>query len=193
MLQIDDQIISTAVFDSYFQCDLKACKGVCCVYGSAGAPLNDEEAKIIETIYPVVKKYLPRKAIDVIDEQGFFVIDEEGDTVTPIVGEDECVYAYFEDGIALCAIEKAYFNGEIDFRKPISCHLYPIRISKYSSFEAVNYDKQDFCKSARDCGQKKKTEVFRFLREALIRKYGEKWYAEMQKIAKEYDNYRKNK
>jgi len=190
MLQIDEQILSTELFDQHFMCDLKKCRGVCCIYGSAGAPLEENEKQKLEEVYPIVKKYLPELAIKEIERQGLYVFDEDNDLVTPIIGNDECVYTYFDEGVALCAIEKAYFNKEITFRKPISCHLYPIRMRKYHTFEAVNYDVQHFCKPATELGAQQNVKVYMFLKDALIRKFGETWYTELEQIAQKYDEYR---
>jgi hypothetical protein len=181
MVQIDNTVVSFDLFDQSFLCDLAACKGICCVEGDSGAPLTPEEATEIERDYPVFKKYLDSKYKAIIEKEGFAVIDSDGDLVTPILGNKECVYTFTDDdGITKCAIEKAWSNGEIQFRKPISCHLYPIRITSYKHFDAINYQQLDICKPGRFCGAKNKLPLYKFLKEPLVRKYGEEWYAQLE-------------
>ena len=190
MFQIENDIVSDNIFDKYFCCDLDKCKGTCCVIGDSGAPLEKNELECFEEIYPHVEPYLNKKNIEEIKKQGFYIIDYDGDYVTPIVRGAECVYTYQENGITKCAIEKAYFEGKTKFRKPISCHLYPIRISKYKNYDGVNYDEQIFCKEARIKGDQEKILVYQYLKEPLVRKYGEKWYKEIQNVADAYKEYR---
>jgi hypothetical protein len=157
MVQVDDKVISLDLFEGRFVCDLGACKGICCVEGESGAPLDDDETDILEEIYPAVEPFLLPGAVAEIQKQGKWVVDGDGDKVTPIINGKECVYAYFEkDGTCKCAIEKAHALGLIAFKKPISCHLYPIRISRYESFEAVNYHHWDVCAPARILGKNSK-------------------------------------
>jgi hypothetical protein len=180
MVQIEDKIISLDVFDRQFACDLSACKGACCVDGDAGAPLNDDELRVLSEIFDEVKPYMRQEGIDAIKEQGFYVVDSDGDNTTPLINNNECAFVSFDvDGIAKCSIEQAYNDGKIDFKKPISCHLFPIRIEKYKDFDAVNYEAIDICKPACECGEKLQLPVFRFLKEPLIRQYGEKWFEEL--------------
>jgi hypothetical protein len=181
MLQIDDAIISFDIFEKTFLCDLSACRGECCVAGEAGAPLEEDEIAILENILPVVWNDLSDKAKEIIRQQGVSYIDEEGDFVTSIVNECECVFTYFDDkGICKCAIEKAYKEGKIDFYKPISCHLYPIRLEKYHDFTAVNYHKWSVCHTAWELGKKVGMPVYRFLKEPIIRRFGEEWYKQLE-------------
>jgi len=183
MIQIEDKIISRDIFEQHFCCDLSKCEGFCCVEGQSGAPLEDKETAILEEILPVIQPFLQEKALKVIEEKGVWETDTDGEKVTPLIDKDaECVYAYFENNICKCAIEKAYNLGLIDFPKPVSCHLYPIRITKYSDFEALNYHNWHVCKPARDLGYKSKIPVFRFLKKAIIRKYGERFYEEMEEL-----------
>jgi len=184
MVEVGKAIISLDVFAKEFVCDLHACKGACCEEGDSGAPLEKEELEIIDDIYENVKPYLPESGIKAIEKQGKYIVDSDGDYVTPLVNKRECAYTIYEQGIAKCGIEKAYFDKKISWRKPISCHLYPIRIKQYADFDAVNYDKQDICSPARACGAKLKVPVYKFLKEPLIRKYGIEWYSEVEDIAK---------
>ncbi len=181
MIPVGKTLVSDEVVSKRFVCDLKKCKGACCIEGESGAPLEKEELKILEDVYPAVKPYLTVAGIQTIEEKGLFLIDEDGDYVTPLIGEGgACAFTIFENGIAACGIEKAYNDGKIDFRKPVSCHLYPIRISQYKNYEAVNYHEWDVCSPACKLGNKLSVPVYRFVKDALIRKYGEHWYAELE-------------
>ena len=154
--------------------------------GDSGAPLTEEEAAIIEKEYPAFEKYLPDSHRKEIQRQGFSVIDEDKDLVTPLVNKRQCAYSFRDDkGILKCSIEKAFNEGKITFRKPISCHLFPIRITEYKRFDALNYEELDICKPGRDCGKSLKVPLYRFLKEPLVRKYGEDWYREVE-LAAEY-------
>ena len=188
MIQIEDKIISLDIFETYFFCDLSACKGSCCVEGDSGAPLLYEEKKILEEIYEKVKPYMSKEGKVEVEKNGVSTIDKDGDLTTTLVKNKECSFVIFENGIAKCSIEKAYNNGSIEFKKPISCHLFPIRIAEYSDFEAVNYEKIKICKPACDCGSKLKIPLFVFLKEPLIRKYGESWYEELLKVNSQLKN-----
>jgi hypothetical protein len=182
MISIDRTLVSDDVKDHFFVCNLSKCKGACCVEGDLGAPVEEEERAILEKIYPQVKPYLSKKGQEVIEKEGTWVMDWEGDYSTPTIDNKECAYAaYDEKGILKCGIEQAQRDGKIDFLKPISCHLYPIRISKYDEFEALNYDRWDICSDACDFGRELKVPIYKFLKEPLIRKYGEEWYARLVK------------
>ena len=184
MIQVEDKIISLDIFEKHFVCDLNACKGACCIEGDAGAPLSHEEEKILGKIYEKVKPYMREEGIIEIENQGVAVYDEEGDLTTPLVNNKECAFVIFENGITKCTIENAYNDGIIDFKKPISCHLFPIRIKEYRDFDAVNYEEIKICKPACECGSKLEVPVYVFLKESLIRKYGEDWYKELLEAAK---------
>jgi hypothetical protein len=181
MIIIDNAVISDDIKDQFFVCDLQKCKGACCVEGDSGAPLEDEETQILEDIYPLVKDYLTEAGREAIERQGKWVIDKDGDKGTPTIGDNrECAYAlYDQKGILKCGIEQAYLDGKINFKKPISCHLYPIRITKYDQFDALNYDRWDLCNPACSLGSQLGVPIYKFLKDALIRKYGESWYAEL--------------
>lgn len=182
MILIGNTVISDDIKDHFFTCNISKCKGACCVEGDLGAPLAKEELPIMEEIVEKVKPYLSEEGIKEIERQGTYILDEDGDYSTPTIGGRECAYAvYDEKGNLQCGIERAYNDGKIDFRKPVSCHLYPIRISSYEDYDAVNYDRWHICQPACILGNQLKTPVYKFCREALIRKYGEKWYAELEK------------
>ncbi|WP_372755779.1 DUF3109 family protein [Labilibaculum sp.] len=193
MLQIGKAIVSLDVIEKKFICDISKCCGACCIEGDSGAPLEEDEKKIIEDIYPDIKDYLTEKGIAEIEKQGTSMIDSDDDLVTPIINGKECVYTIFENGVAMCGIEKAFLDGKISFRKPISCQLYPIRIEKYAEFDAVNYNKWEICKPARELGFKNGTPVYVFLKEPLIRKYGKEWYEELQYAAEHIDEIMKKR
>ena len=187
MIEIDNTLISENLLDKKFVCDLTACKGACCVEGDSGAPLEDHETKEMEKAYPIVKPYMTEAGIKAVEEQGTWVVDSDGDKVTPLVGGDkECAFTGFDNGIAYCTIEKAWKDGKLKFRKPVSCHLYPVRITKYKTFDAVNYETWDICKPACACGKKLDVPVYKFVKDALIVKYGKKWYAQLEEAAKLY-------
>ena len=181
MLEIGKTLISLDVIEKHFLCDLMKCKGACCVEGDSGAPITKEEEQKIKEIYPVVEPYLPKINKETIQKQGVSYVDEDGDLVTILVNKSECAFTYRDDkGILKCAIEKAYFDGKTDFRKPISCHLFPIRITEYKRFDAVNYERLKICIPGRECGASQKLPMYKFLKEPLIRKYGEDWYKELE-------------
>jgi uncharacterized protein DUF3109 len=184
MLQIDDKIISLDVIEKQFVCDLDKCKGACCIHGDSGAPLDQDELLKIDEAYPIVQPLMTEKGIDAVERQGTYTIDQDGDYVTPLVDNKECAYVIFENGIAKCSIEKAYFDKLISFRKPVSCHLYPIRIKKFEKFDGVNYDKNEICKPACKIGEELKVPVYVFVKDALIRKYGKEWYEKLEYAAK---------
>ncbi len=185
MIEIGKCLVSRDVIDKKFVCNLSKCKGICCVEGDSGAPLNDEEIDILDKIYNDVKPYLRLEGIEAIEKQGKYIIDWDNEFVTPLINEKECAYAIFEDDIAKCAIEKAFLEGKIDFKKPISCHLYPIRVKKLKEFDAINYDIWDVCNTAIDFGEKNNVPVYKFLKEPLTRGYGKKWYSELELVASE--------
>ena len=188
MIQIDDKLISEDLFSEEFVCNLAKCKGICCVEGDAGAPLDEDETKILDKIYPKIKSYLRPEGIQAIEEQGIYTLDFEGDLVTPLVNNAECAYVIFDEkGYTKCAIEKAYEDGVIDWQKPISCHLYPIRITEYSNFSAINYHEWDICSDACTLGKELGVKVYQFLKKPLIRKYGEEFYQTLSEAAEEWE------
>jgi len=188
MLQIDKTIVSLDILEEKFCCDLVKCHGDCCIEGDSGAPVTSEEVNIIKNSYSEFESYLSERNRQEIKKQGFSVIDKDNDLVTPLVGNNECVYTFIdEEGNTKCAIERAYLEGKIGFRKPVSCHLFPIRITEYKRFDALNYQQLDICKAGRICGKRKGLPLWQYLKEPLIRKYGPKWYSELEIAAKVYE------
>lgn len=179
MLQIDRTIISFEVLRTFFCCDLDDCKGACCVEGESGAPLEEAETAFMTESLEEVKPFMTEAGKEVVAREGVFVRDVDGELVTPLVAGSECAFTFFEDGKAFCAFEKAFLEGRISFRKPVSCHLYPVRITRYRDFDAVNYHRWDICSGACRQGAKKEVPLYVFLREPLIRKYGAEWYEQL--------------
>ena len=188
MIQIDDKLISEDIFSEEFVCNLSKCKGACCVEGDIGAPLNKEETVILDRIFEQVKPYLRKEGVEAIEAQGTWVIDpNDGDYVTPMVEGRECAYVIFDDkGITKCGIEKAYEDGAVDWQKPISCHLYPIRVDEYRTFTALNYHKWDICSDACTLGRELQVPIYKFVKTPLIRKYGEEFYETLCEAADEW-------
>jgi len=193
MLAIGETLVSEDLIEKRFVCDLNACKGGCCVKGDYGAPLEDDELPILDKIYPKVKPYMREAGVKAIEKQGKYIRYEKTEWVTPLISGKECAYTVFENGIAKCAIEKAFYDGKVDFKKPVSCHLYPVRINKMkNSIEAVNYDKWSICKPACKLGDSLKVPLYKFLKDSLIRKFGEKWYEELEVAAEHLTSGKKN-
>ncbi|MDO5656460.1 MAG: DUF3109 family protein [Flavobacteriaceae bacterium] len=191
MIQIDNTIISTDLLKKEFVCNLQKCKGICCVEGDSGAPLDEDELPVLEEIFDKVKPFLRQEGIKAIEEQGKYVKDSDGDWVTPLVNDAECAYVIFDEkGITKCGIEKAWEAGEIDFQKPISCHLYPVRIQEFKAFTAVNYHRWEICNPACDFGKELGVTVAEFLKEPLIRKFGENWYEQLMAAKKEVKKFK---
>lgn len=188
MIQIDNTLVSLDVIECPFICDLSHCKGACCVEGDSGAPLQKKEIAELEKALPFVWDDLSPQAQAVIDKQGVAYIDQEGEIVTSIVDNKNCVFTCYDaDGVCKCAVEKAYRAGKISFYKPISCHLYPIRITEYDTFSAVNYNRWKICKAAEVLGKKEKLPLYQFLKEPLIRRFGEKWFQNLEQVATEWE------
>jgi hypothetical protein len=183
MIQIGNQLVSQDLREVHFICDLNACKGACCVEGDAGAPLELAETAILDEIYPKVAPYLSARSRKWLEKEGKWIQDGD-DYETPLLDGKECAYVVFEDGTAFCGIERAWADGQVQFKKPISCHLYPIRVSKLRALkvDAINYDKWHVCQPACDFGKRMKMPLFRFLKEPLTRKYGEDFYQELCEV-----------
>lgn len=183
MVEIGDKLISLDVFEKRFVCDLSACKGACCIEGDSGAPLEEEEISIIEDNLDAIKPYMRQEGLDVIDQMGVFYMDQDNEPVTSLVNNAECAFVFFdENNITKCSIEAAHNNGKLDFKKPISCHLYPIRVAKLRNYMAVNYSHWNICKDACKLGAELNVKTFKFLREPIIRKWGEEFYKDMERV-----------
>lgn len=188
MVQIGDVVVSMDIFREKFLCDLNACKGQCCVEGDAGAPLGLDEVAELEEVLPVVEKDLSPEAREVIGRQGVCYVDRDGDLVTSIVNGKDCVFTCYDaHGCCCCTVEKAYRAGKTDFYKPLSCHLYPIRVGDYGPYKALNYHRWDVCRSAVLLGEKENVRLYEFLKEPLIRRFGSEWYDELLNIARELE------
>jgi len=183
MFQLGKTIVSEEILEREFVCNLSACKGTCCIDGDAGAPLSVDETKIMEAIYPKVKPYLRPEGIAAIEAQGTWVKGEDGDFETTLIEGKDCAYVIFDGATALCGIEQAYNEGIVDWKKPVSCHLYPIRVKDFTEFTAVNYDKWHICDDACTLGKELQVPVYKFVKEALVRRFGEDWYLELEKVA----------
>lgn len=181
MIEIDDKIVSVDILTTDFLCDVARCKGICCVEGNAGAPLEMDEMDVLEELYPIYEKYMTPEGREAIERDGFAVVDIDGDLTTPLVNDAECAYSYNEGGVTLCAIEKAYLAGECSWRKPISCHLYPIRVAKFSNGTyGLNFHRWNVCASAFECGRKMGVPAYKMLKEAISRAFGEEFYAALE-------------
>ncbi len=186
LIEIEDKVISTQIFEKNFVCDLSACKGQCCVSGDSGAPISVEEISILEDEIDEIKPFMTKRGIKVIENQGVFYVDQENEKVTSLIDEKECAFVSFnKEGIAQCSIEMAYKEGKTTLKKPISCHLFPIRVKKFKAFTALNYSKWDICEPACECGEKLKVPVFIFLKDALIRAFGRRFFSELLAVNKE--------
>ena len=181
MVQIQDTIVSLDVITKEFCCDLKKCHGACCVEGDAGAPVTVDEIAQIEELLPIIKDMLSPEAINAIEEKGIAYPDPEGELVTQIVNGKDCVFTcYDENGCCFCAIEKAYREGKVKFMKPVSCHLYPIRVKKIGPYWGLNYDRWDVCQAAVIKGHREHIPVYKCLKEPLLRRFGQDWYDELE-------------
>ena len=185
MFQLNKTIVSEEILEKEFVCNLSACLGACCVDGDAGAPLDEEETKILAEIYPKIKSYLRPEGIKAIEEQVTHIVSEFGELETPLIEGKDCAYVIFDGKTALCGIEQAYNEGIVTWKKPVSCHLYPIRVKEYSDFSAVNYHKWHICSDACALGAELGVPVYQFVKEALVRKFGQQWFDELDKVAQE--------
>lgn len=181
MIVIDNTLISDDIARVRFACDLDKCLGACCVEGDAGAPLEIEEIGKLEDYIDQIKPFMNPRGIAVVDKNGVFDYDAQGSFVTPLVDNKECAFVFFEKNIARCAIEKAYEEKQIPFPKPLSCHLYPVRITRFKSYDGVNYHRWHICEKARTRGKKENVFLYQFLKESFIRKYNKAWYNKLLK------------
>ena len=185
MILIDDVIISSDVVSKQFVCDLNACKGVCCIEGEGGAPLEENEVKIIEEIFSEVKPYLRKEGLEEIEKQGLYTTSKDSKKATPLIDGGACVYVIFDEaGVTKCGIEKAWEDGKINFQKPVSCHLYPVRTKNMEEMTAVNYEKWEICSAACALGEQLQVPVYKFVKDALIRKFGSLFYQRLDESAK---------
>ncbi len=183
LVEIDDKIVSTDLFSEKFVCDLSKCKGACCVKGNGGAPLTGKEVELIEDNLEQIKPFMSEKGIQTIKDEGVYYLDEEDAPATKLIDKKECCFVYFDNSnTAKCSIETAYKSGEIDFNKPQSCHLYPIRIKEFTEFTALNYEEWDICAPACSLGQSLKVPVYKFLKEPITRVFGRSFFDELSKI-----------
>ena len=188
MFLIQNTLVSLDVLEKEFCCDLDKCRGCCCIEGDAGAPISDDEVKQIEAILPVLLPEMTKEAREVVAGQGISYLDPSGEQVTSIVNDKDCVFARTDhNGWCYCLIEKAYNAGKIGFKKPVSCHLYPIRLTKVGDLTGVEYHRWDICHCGRQLGKKLHIPLYKFLREPLIRRFGEEWYAELELTASEWE------
>jgi len=193
MIDIDGKIISTDILTERFCCDLGACRGVCCVEGDSGAPIEPEEAGILEKEFDNYKPYMTPEGIDAVEKQGFMVVDSEGDFTTPLVRGAECAFSFNSGGNTMCAIEKAFIEGKTFFRKPSSCHLYPIRVKRFSDGTfGLNLHRWDICRSAFVCGVKRDMPVYKWLREAITDRFGHEFYDALDAAARYIETYEEN-
>lgn len=193
MLIVGNCIISDDIADRLFCCDMASCHGRCCVEGDAGAPLESDEAVTLKRIFPQVEPYMTEAGRKAVEEQGVAVYDSEGDLGTPLVSNGECAFVTWDgprtSGLALCALEKAFRDGKTDFLKPISCHLYPVRVENYGEFTSLNYHKWEVCQSAVCPGNTGRMPLYKFLKEALVRRFGQQWYDELVQQIDESQRY----
>ena len=181
MIEIDDKIVSSDLLRECFACDLGKCKGISCVEGDAGAPLELDEVDLLEEEYENYAPYMTEEGRQEVERQGFMVVDSDGDYTTPLVNNAECAYAFSENGVTFCAIERAYREGKCSFLKPISCHLYPIRVKQFSNGSyGLNYHRWSVCRDAVECGKKIGLPVYKALKEPIIRRFGEEFYKALE-------------
>ncbi len=193
MLQIGKTLVSLDVIEQKFACDIERCAGACCIEGDAGAPLEESELRLLKKYFPKIKKYLPAGHLQIIEQKGLYERDKDGDWVTTCHPSGACVFVFYDQrGIAKCAFQHAYEKGEIDWPKPLSCHLYPIRIARYPEFTAVNYSKRDICLPGRIKGEKLGIRVYQFLEKPLRRAFGDQWYEQLDFAAKQWIKQKEN-
>lgn len=190
MIEVDGKIVSTDILNTPFLCDLKACKGACCVEGTGGAPLAEDEIAVLEREYDNYSRYMSPIGRKIVERNGFMVVDGIDEYSTPLIDGADCVFAFHEDGVAYCAIERAYMRGECQFRKPVSCHLYPIRVKRFrNGTVGLNYNRWDICSSALECGRKCGVPMYRMLKDAITRAFGEEFYEALGEAEEYIKNY----
>lgn len=182
MFAVKDILVSDALLDAPFSCNLGACFGACCVQGDSGAPLEPDERQELESVLPAVKKYLRPEALEVIEEKGVWEETAPDHYVTTCVGKAECVFVTYDGPVAKCAIQKAFFEGTVEFEKPVSCHLYPIRIERIGEYDTINYERIEICDPGVKHGRRTGMQLADVLQRPLVRKYGKEWYNEFKEI-----------
>ena len=194
MIEIEDKIISDDLFEKKFVCDLQKCKGVCCVEGDSGAPLTKKEILDIDKNISKIKTEMSPTALSILEKKDFYYVDSDGDQVTSLINEKECVFVvYDQNKIAKCSIESAFRKNKINFNKPISCHLYPIRVKKYKNFQAINVDSWHICQPACKCGTELNVPVFKFLKNAIVRSWGLIFFQQLDSVYEQFFNQKKTK
>lgn len=189
LVEINDKLVSADLFNEKFVCDLSACKGACCVEGDDGAPLKKEEIEKLESVYETVKPYMTEAGIKSVEANGVYYNDRFNEPVTTLVDKKACAFANFDsDGTAKCGIEQAYRDGKIKWKKPISCELFPVRVKQYKSFTALNYEEIDICKPACACGERLNLKVYQFLKEPLIKAFGDDFFEELKLVDQTIEN-----
>ena len=179
-------LISEDIFEKEFVCNIARCRGVCCSEGDYGAPLGEGETALIEENLDAIKPFMAQTALEKLAREGFHEQDPEGETVTKCISDKDCIFAVYENDAYACAIEKAYNAGASTFKKPLSCHLYPVRVSRVGDYTALNYDKWNICSPACQLGAQLKVPVYAFLKDALTRSFGQEWYDELNEIGQAY-------
>lgn len=183
LIEVKDKVVSTQLFERKFVCDLYACKGACCIEGNSGAPLTLEEINLLEENLEQITPFLRKEGIEELEKDGVFYMDEDNEAVTTLVNGGECAFVFFdENNISKCGVEQAYNAGKIDFNKPISCHLYPIRVKQFNDLIALTYDVWPICAPACTCGENLDVPVFRFLKQPLIRAFGVEFFEELELV-----------
>ncbi|MDR0419996.1 MAG: DUF3109 family protein [Prevotellaceae bacterium] len=185
MIDIDDKLLSSDLFTECFCCDYESCGGICCVYGDSGAPLEEKETEIIKQNIAEILPYMKPEGRQTVEKNGVGVLDADGDLVTPLINGEECAYSFYDENAnCFCSIERAYIDKKINFRKPVSCHLYPVRVKNANGTAMLNYDRWSICQCARDKGENEKIYVYQFLKDAIIRCFGNEFYAKLENIDK---------
>lgn len=180
MIKIENTIVSDDIADKKFTCDLNQCKRACCIDGDRGAPLEENEIMVLQRDFKKIRPYLTRSGVKTVEKDGVYHQHNNETKCTPTVNGKECAYSYYEpSGTIRCGIEKAYSDGATQLLKPISCHLYPIRISKFNGFDALNYEQRRICQAACELGKQLRKPLYEFAKDALIRMYGATWYRQL--------------
>jgi hypothetical protein len=189
LVEIEDKLVSADIFKEKFVCDLSLCKGACCVEGDDGAPLKKDEISKLETVYENVKPYMTEEGIEAVEKQGVYYNDRYNEPVTTLIKGGACAFVNFDkDGTAKCGIEQAYRDEKIGWKKPISCELFPVRVKKYNSFTALNYEEIDICKPACACGERLNVKIYQFLKEPLIKAFGDEFFEELKVVDQAIEN-----